>query len=67
MSTNDHDAIRDYLARESKGLGNPGKKMVLNPKTGKFEVASAWEDAGPDAAEITAEDMKSFSGKCHAH
>ncbi|MFI5911128.1 hypothetical protein [Dactylosporangium sp. NPDC051541] len=66
MSTNDHDEIRSYLERESKGVGNPGKKMVLNPKTGKFEVASSWENTGPDAAEITAEDMRSFAGLCRA-
>jgi len=61
MSTSDHAAIRDYLQRESKGLGNPGKKMVLNPRTGKFEVASSYETHHGDVAEITAEDMRSFA------
>jgi hypothetical protein len=61
MSTSDHSAIRDFLRRESKGIGNPGKKMVLNPRTGKFEVASATERHDADVAEITAEDMRSFT------
>ena len=39
MARSDHQAIRDYLMRESQGTGNSGKKMVLNPQTGKFEVA----------------------------
>lgn len=60
MSRSDHAAIRDFLRRESSGAGNPGKKMVLNPTTGKFEVASTYESHGADAAEITAEDMQSF-------
>jgi hypothetical protein len=60
MARSDHQAIRDYMKRESQGLGNPGKKMVLNPQTGKFEVASAFERHGEDVAEITAEDMRSF-------
>jgi molybdopterin/thiamine biosynthesis adenylyltransferase len=62
MSASDHSAIRDYLMRESKGVGNPGKKMILNPKTGKFEVVSSFENSGSESAEITAEDMKSFGG-----
>lgn len=32
---NDHDEIRRYLAKQPPS----GKKMVFNPKTGKFEVA----------------------------
>jgi DNA-binding ferritin-like protein (Dps family) len=61
MATSDHGAIRDYLMRESGGTGNAGKKMVLNPVTGKFEVAGAYEAGGSEVAEITAEDMRSFS------
>jgi hypothetical protein len=59
MATSDHQAIRNYLMRESQGQGNPGKKMVLNPQTGKFEVASGI-DSRPDVANITAEDLRSF-------
>lgn len=61
MSTHDHAAIKEYLRRQSEGVGNPGKKMVLNPRTGKFEVVSANEARTGDTAEITAEDMKSFA------
>jgi hypothetical protein len=67
MSTNDHDAIRDYMERESKGVGTPGKKMVLNPRTGKFEVVSAYEAHTGDTAEITAEDMRSFTAVRSVH
>nr|WP_042177799.1 hypothetical protein [Kibdelosporangium sp. MJ126-NF4]CEL12774.1 hypothetical protein [Kibdelosporangium sp. MJ126-NF4]CTQ98460.1 hypothetical protein [Kibdelosporangium sp. MJ126-NF4] len=61
MSDADHGAIRDYLKRESDGMGNPGKKMVLNPRTGKFEVVSVNAAQTGDTAEITAEDMRSFA------
>jgi hypothetical protein len=61
MSTTDHKAIRDYLMREAQGSGNVGKKMVLNPHTGKFEVASTYEADSRDVANITAEDMRSFA------
>lgn len=60
MASSDHKEIRDYLMRESRGAGNTGKKMVLNPTTGKFEVASAYEASRGEVAEITAEDMRSF-------
>ncbi|GAB2862676.1 hypothetical protein [Lentzea nigeriaca] len=66
MSTSDHKAIRDYLARESSGTGNPGKKLVMNPKTGKFEVASAHEANTGDTAEFTPEDLRSFSAVLNA-
>jgi len=59
MATSDHQAIRDYLMRESRGAGNSGKKMVLNPQTGKFEVAGMF-DRREDVANITAEDLRSF-------
>ncbi len=57
-----HDAIRDFLDRTAKGKGPVGKKMVLNPQTGKFEVVSAHQVAAGDTAEFTAEDMRSFTG-----
>jgi hypothetical protein len=60
MASSDHEAVRDYLRRESKGTGNAGTKLVLNPATGKFEVASPYEAGGSEVAEITAEDMRSF-------
>src|SRR5512144_69555 len=60
MAASDHQAIREYLMRESQGLGNSGRKMVLNPQTGKFEVASQF-DSRQDVADITAEDLRSFS------
>lgn len=55
-----HNAIRDFLDRTAKGEASAGKKMVLNPKTGKFEVVSAFESNASDVAEITVEDMRSF-------
>jgi hypothetical protein len=59
--TSDHQAIREYLAREARGEGNPGKKMVLNPQTGKFFLRSGdpSEDAVPS---VSAEDMQAFGG-----
>jgi len=60
MASSDHKEIRDYLMRESQGSGNIGKKMVLNPRTGKFEVAGIFEAGRGEVAEITAEDMRSF-------
>lgn len=61
MRDNSHDAIRDFLERTARGEGSLGKKMVLNPQTGKFEVVSAYEAHAGDAAEVTAEDMRSFA------
>jgi hypothetical protein len=67
MASSDHKEIRNYLMRESEGSGNTGKKMVLNPVTGKFEVASVFEASRGEVAEITAEDMRSFLAvRCHA-
>jgi len=59
MSADDHVAIRQYLEREASGTGNAGRRMVMNPRTGKFEIASGPGD-NDDVAQITAEDMKSF-------
>lgn len=66
MSTSDHKAIRDYLKRESDGKGNSGKKMILNPRTGKFEIMSAYESAAADAPVMTPEDLRSFGVGRHA-
>ncbi|GLZ40785.1 hypothetical protein [Actinokineospora sp. NBRC 105648] len=60
--TDGHDAIRDFLDRTAKGKGGQGKKMVLNPQTGKFELVSADKVSAGDVAEITVEDMRSFRG-----
>ncbi len=65
MSTSDHQAIRDYLKRESDGKGNSGKKMILNPRTGKFEIVSAYESASADAPVMTSEDLRSFAAGRH--
>jgi hypothetical protein len=66
MSTSNHEAIRDYLKRESEGKGNSGKKMVLNPRTNKFEIMSAYENAAADAPVMTPEDLRSFVAGHHA-
>ncbi|SDD74923.1 hypothetical protein [Glycomyces harbinensis] len=62
MANSKHDAISEYMHRESSGQGNPGKRMVLNPRNGKFELVSESEALDPDLAPVTAEDMKSFGG-----
>lgn len=61
MAEDDHRAIRDYLDRSAQGKDTKGKKMVLNPVTGKFEVVSAHKAGAGDIAEVTAEDMRSFT------
>ena len=60
MATNKHDAIKDFLMNASSGAGNANKRMVMNPRTGKFEVVARGERHPDDAPQITAEDMKSF-------
>ncbi|NUQ87167.1 MAG: hypothetical protein HOQ43_01690 [Glycomyces artemisiae] len=62
MVNRKHDAISEYMQRESSGQGNPGKRMVLNPRTGKFEVVTESQALDPDLAPVTAEDMRSFGG-----
>jgi hypothetical protein len=62
MGNRKHDAISEYMQRESSGQGNPGKRMVLNPRNGKFELVSDTQAQDPDLAPVTAEDMRSFGG-----
>lgn len=63
MATSSHEAIREYLMRESKskGKGDSGQKMRLDPVTGTFKLVSANEAGYDEIAEITAEDMRSFA------
>jgi len=64
MGDSNHETIRNFMKRESTGQGTPGRRMILNPRTGKFEIISDSEPRDPDAADVTAEDMKSF-GSCN--
>jgi hypothetical protein len=38
----------------------PGKQMVFNPRTGKFEVLSGTERPGDTVPQVSAQDMRAF-------
>ncbi|WP_157407789.1 hypothetical protein [Actinomadura atramentaria] len=61
MASDRHADIRDFL-EETNRTGAPpaGKRMVLNPRTGKFEVQSAGERSADQIPEMDVEDMKAF-------
>lgn len=60
MATDKHNDIRSFLEQAAAGNVPPGKRMVFNPATGKFEVRAAGERPGDHVPQIDAEDMKAF-------
>lgn len=62
MSSDKHDDLRAFMEQaRAQGAPPAGKRMVLNPRTGKFEVQSAGDRVGDNVPEVDAEDMKAFS------
>ncbi|MBT2232986.1 hypothetical protein [Nonomuraea sp. NEAU-A123] len=63
MATDKHNDIRAFMEQMKASGGNPpsGKRMVLNPQTGKFEVRSVGDRPGDQIPHVSAEDMKAFT------
>ncbi|MFJ1456121.1 hypothetical protein [Nocardia sp. N2S4-5] len=61
MSSDKHHDLRAFMEQaRAQGAPPAGKRMVLNPVTGKFEVRSVGEPVGDQVAQVDAEDMKAF-------
>ncbi|WP_338760928.1 hypothetical protein V7968_32675 [Nocardia vulneris] len=62
MSSDKHNDLRAFM-EQTRAQGRPpaGKRMVLNPVTGKFEVQSVGDRPGDNIPQVDAEDMKAFS------
>lgn len=62
MASDKHNDLRAFMEQARKEGHMPaGKRMVLNPQTGKFEVRSVGDRPGDDVANIDVEDMKAFT------
>jgi len=60
MATDSHDEIKNFLSQAASGNMPPGKQMVFNPRTGKFEVLSGHERPGDTVPQVDAQDMRAF-------
>lgn len=61
MATDKHNDLRAFM-EQTKAQGAPpaGKRMVLNPVTGKFEVQSVGDRSRDNIPQVDVEDMKAF-------
>jgi len=60
MASDSHDEIKRFLSQAASGDMPPGKQMVFNPATGKFEVLSGQERPGDTIPQMTSQDMRAF-------
>jgi hypothetical protein len=62
MASDKHADLRAFMEQaRNQGRMPTGKRMVLNPQTGKFEVQSVGERPGDNVAQIDAEDIIAFA------
>ncbi|REE96925.1 hypothetical protein [Thermomonospora umbrina] len=62
MASDKHSDLRAFMEQmRQSGSPPPGKRMVLNPQTGKFEIQSTDEQLGDQVPQIDVEDMRAFA------
>lgn len=61
MASDKHQDIRAFLEKAATGRMPAGQKMVLNTRTGKWEVRSGAERPGDNVPQVDTEDMKAFA------